>query len=167
MVATGAVHSEKNVSGRIVRGIVELAPAAMTAELHDALAETATDLPHGPTGAPRIPSSSVPRSGTSATTSGRSRHPCGCRTLSFPPLPLAKLVGVEPMRPAWAARPALAYGIRRPCFVHLRCGVGACPRRARRCLPVSRSGARRSDRRSPRSATSCGTPGWRGHAADR
>ena len=58
-------------------------------------------------------------------------------------------------------------GIRRPRFVPPRCGVGACPRRARRCLPAAMSAGRSSDRRLPLSATSGGTPGWRDHAVGR
>ena len=53
VVPPGVVHSEANRSGVLVRGIVELQPAAKTAELHDALAGIGTDLPHKPNGAPK------------------------------------------------------------------------------------------------------------------
>lgn len=55
IVPPGVVHSERNSSGRIVRGVVELNPASQTAELHDTLAGISSDLPHTPQGAPKSP----------------------------------------------------------------------------------------------------------------
>jgi quercetin dioxygenase-like cupin family protein len=55
IVPPGVVHSEANISGQVVRGVVELTPASQTAELHDALAGISSDLPHTQTGAPRNP----------------------------------------------------------------------------------------------------------------
>ena len=53
IVPPGVVHSEANRSGVLVRGIVELQPAAKTAELHDTLAGIGSDLPHKANGAPK------------------------------------------------------------------------------------------------------------------
>lgn len=55
VVPPGVIHGERNATGAVVRGIVELNPASQTAELHDALAGISSDLPHTPQGAPKSP----------------------------------------------------------------------------------------------------------------
>lgn len=104
-VPAGAVHSEKNVSGQIVRGIVELAPAHLTAELHDALAGIATDLPHGPTGAPKSPLQLGATFWYFRNDLRAVSPPVWMQNLFLPVLAgLAKLAGVTPRRPTWDSR---------------------------------------------------------------
>ena len=105
VVPAGTVHSERNVSGRVVRGIVELAPASKTAELHDALAGMATDLPHGPTGAPR----NLLQLGATFWYFRNDLRavspPVWLQNLFLPVLAgLAKVAGVAPFRPQWDSR---------------------------------------------------------------
>ena len=105
VVPAGAAHSEANVTGTVVRGIVELAPAALTAELHDALAGISTDLPHTSTGAPR----NLLQLGA---TFWYFRHdiratspPTWLQNAFLPVLAaVARLGGVEAMRPSWTSR---------------------------------------------------------------
>lgn len=105
VVPPGAVHSEKNASASIVRGIVELAPAAMTAELHDALAGISTDLPHGPTGAPKNPLQLGATFWYFRNDLRAISPPVWLQNLFLPVLAgLAKLAGVPPVRPQWESR---------------------------------------------------------------
>lgn len=105
VVPAGVVHSEANLCGRLVHGIVELTPAAGTAELHDALAGISTDLPHTPAGAPRNPLQ------LGATFWGF-RHdiratapPIWLQNVILPVLAgIARVVGVLPTRPDWSSR---------------------------------------------------------------
>jgi quercetin dioxygenase-like cupin family protein len=55
VVPARTAHSESNLSGAVVHGIVELRPARLAAELHDALAAISSTMPVTAAGAPRNP----------------------------------------------------------------------------------------------------------------
>lgn len=105
VVPPGVVHSQANSSGLLIRGVVELQPAAKTAQLHDTLAGISTDLPHTSTGAPK----SLLQLGATLwyfrddirVTS----PPPWLQDLFLPILAgLAKARGVLPERPEWDSR---------------------------------------------------------------
>ena len=105
IVPPGVVHSEANRSGVLVRGIVELQPAAKTAELHDALAGIGSDLPHKPNGAPK----SLLQLGATfwyfRNDIRATAPPIWLQNLFLPILSgLAKARGVLPERPEWDSR---------------------------------------------------------------
>jgi quercetin dioxygenase-like cupin family protein len=105
VVPPGVIHSEANKSGRLVRGIVELQPAAKTAELHDTLAGISTDLPHTPSGAPR----SLLQLGATfwyyRDDIRATAPPIWLQNIFLPIVAgLAKLKGVMPERPEWNSR---------------------------------------------------------------
>ncbi len=105
VVPAGVVHSEANLSGEIVRGVVELTPASQTAELHDALAGISSDLPHTATGAPKSPLQL-------GATFWAFRHdiratspPIWLQNIMLPLLAgAARIAGVRPLRPEWSSR---------------------------------------------------------------
>lgn len=105
VVPAGVVHSEANVSGQLVHGIVELTPASRTAELHDALAGISSTMPHTAAGAPRNPLQLGAtfwgfRNDIRATT-----PPRWLQDLMLPVLAgIAKMAGVPSMRPEWSSR---------------------------------------------------------------
>jgi quercetin dioxygenase-like cupin family protein len=105
VVPPGVVHSERNATGLIVRGIVELDPASETAELHDALAGISTDLPHTPQGAPKSPLQLGAtfwgfRNDIRATT-----PPIWLQNIFLPILAgVAGIAGVHRSRPEWDSR---------------------------------------------------------------
>ena len=70
VVPPGVPHSEGNLGTVEITGVVELRPALHTKEFHEALAGLVADGRTTPGGRPRIPCSSVPPSGTSATRAG-------------------------------------------------------------------------------------------------
>jgi quercetin dioxygenase-like cupin family protein len=105
IVPPGVVHSENNRSGLLVRGIVELQPAAKTAELHDTLAGIGSDLPHTPQGAPK----SLLQLGATfwyfRNDIRATSPPIWLQNLFLPVLAsLAKVRGVVPERPEWSSR---------------------------------------------------------------
>ena len=105
IVPPGVVHSENNRSGLLVRGIVELQPAAKTAELHDTLAGIGSDLPHKPNGAP----SSLLQLGSTfwyfRDDIRATSPPVWLQNLFLPILSsLARVAGVKPERPEWGSR---------------------------------------------------------------
>ena len=105
IVPPGVVHSEANRSGVLVRGIVELQPAAKTAELHDALAGIGSDLPHKPNGAPK----SLLQLGATfwyfRDDIRATAPPIWLQNLFLPILSrLAEARGVHPERPEWDSR---------------------------------------------------------------
>lgn len=105
VVPAGVVHSEANLSGQIVRGVVELSPASHTAELHDVLAGISNDLPHTPTGAPKNPLQLGAtfwafRNDIRATT-----PPLWLQNILLPVLAgAARIARVSPTRPDWSSR---------------------------------------------------------------
>lgn len=121
VVSAGVVHSQANVSGALVRGIVELTPAARTAELHDALAGISSDLPHTESGAPRSP-------WQLGATFWAFRHdiravnpPIWLQNVLLPVLATgARVLGVRPVRPEWDSRLAPQELDEEPLFDELR-----------------------------------------------
>jgi quercetin dioxygenase-like cupin family protein len=105
IVPPGAVHSEANLSGRLVRGVVELQPASQTAELHDALAGISSTLAHTSAGAPKNPLQLGAtfwafRNDIRATT-----PPLWLQNLFLPILAgAAKIAGVKATRAQWSSR---------------------------------------------------------------
>ncbi len=105
VVPAGVVHSEANLSGEIVRGIVELTPASQTAELHDALAGISSDLPHTPTGAPKSPLQLGATFWAFRDDIRATSPPIWLQNIMLPILAgAARVVGVRPMRPEWSSR---------------------------------------------------------------
>lgn len=105
IVPPGVVHSEINRSGVLVRGIVELQPAAKTAELHDTLAGIGSDLPHKPNGAPK----SLLQLGSTfwyfREDIRATSPPMWLQNVFLPILSAcAGLAGVKPERPEWDSR---------------------------------------------------------------
>ena len=104
VVPPGVVHSEENLSGRLVHGIVELTPASQTAELHDALAGISSDLPHTPDGAPRNPLQLGATFWAFRNDIRATSPPIWLQNLLLPALAgIAKVAGVPPMRPEWSS----------------------------------------------------------------
>ena len=105
VVPPGVVHSEANLSGRIVRGIVELTPASQTAELHDALAGISSDLPHSATGAPKNPLQLGATFWAFRDDIRAVSPPIWLQNIMLPILAgAARLARVPPMRPEWTSR---------------------------------------------------------------
>lgn len=105
VVPPGVVHSEENLSGQLVHGIVELTPASETAELHDALAGISTDLPHSASGAPKNPLQLGATFWAFRNDIRATSPPLWLQNVMLPALAgLAKLAGVEAMRPSWSSR---------------------------------------------------------------
>ncbi len=105
VVPAGVVHSEENLSGELVHGIVELTPASQTAELHDVLAGIATDLPHTASGAPR----SLLQLGATfwafRNDIRASTPPLWLQNVMLPVLAgAARIAGVPATRPEWSSR---------------------------------------------------------------
>lgn len=105
VVPPGVVHSQANSSGLLIRGVVELQPAAKTAELHDTLAGISTDLPHTSTGAPK----SLLQLGATLwyfrDDIRVTAPPIWLQNLFLPILAsLARVRGVVPERPDWSSR---------------------------------------------------------------
>lgn len=105
VVPAGVVHSEANLSGEIVRGVVELTPASQTAELHDALAGISTDLPHTPTGAPKNPLQLGATFWAFRDDIRATSPPIWLQNIMLPVLAgVARIAGVAAMRPEWSSR---------------------------------------------------------------
>ena len=105
VVPAGVVHSEANISGEIVRGVVELNPASQTAELHDALAGISSDLPHTPTGAPKSPLQLGATFWAFRDDIRATSPPIWLQNIMLPLLAgAARVAGVRPMRPEWSSR---------------------------------------------------------------
>jgi len=105
VVPAGVVHSEANLSGEIVRGVVELNPASQTAELHDALAGISSDLPHTPTGAPKSPLQLGATFWAFRDDIRATSPPIWLQNIMLPILAgAARVAGVRPMRPEWSSR---------------------------------------------------------------
>lgn len=105
VVPPGVVHSEANVSGRVVRGVVELTPASQTAELHDALAGISSDLPHSATGAPKNPLQLGATFWAFRDDIRAVSPPIWLQNIMLPILAgAARLARVPPRRPEWISR---------------------------------------------------------------
>ncbi|MDO8309003.1 MAG: hypothetical protein Q7V58_11675, partial [Actinomycetota bacterium] len=105
VVPPGTVHSESNVSGQLVRGVVELTPAARTAELHDVLAGISTDLPHTVAGAPRSPLQLGATFWSFRNDIRATSPPIWLQNVFLPILAgVARIAGVEAERPDWSSR---------------------------------------------------------------
>lgn len=105
VVPPGVVHSEANLCGRLVHGIVELTPASRTAELHDALAGISTDLPHTPAGAPRSPLQLGATFWAFRDDIRATSPPVWLQNLMLPLLAgAARVARVPAMRPEWSSR---------------------------------------------------------------
>jgi len=105
VVPPGVVHSEANLCGRLVHGIVELTPASGTAELHDALAGISTDLPHTSAGAPRSPLQLGATFWAFRNDIRATSPPVWLQNLMLPLLAgAARVAGVPAMRPEWSSR---------------------------------------------------------------
>lgn len=105
VVPAGVVHSEANLTGQIVRGVVELTPASQTAELHDALAGISSDLPHTPTGAPKNPLQLGATFWAFRDDIRATSPPIWLQNIMLPVLAgAARIAGVRPMRPEWISR---------------------------------------------------------------
>ena len=105
VVPPGVVHSEANVSGQVVRGVVELTPASQTAELHDALAGISSDLPHSATGAPRNPLQLGATFWAFRNDIRAVSPPIWLQNIMLPILAgAARLARVPPLRPEWISR---------------------------------------------------------------
>jgi quercetin dioxygenase-like cupin family protein len=102
VVPPGVVHSETNLSGLLIRGVVELTPASQTAELHDALAGISSDLPHTPTGAPKNPLQLGATFWAFRNDIRATSPPLWLQNIMLPVLAgVAKIAGVKAMRPEW------------------------------------------------------------------
>jgi uncharacterized cupin superfamily protein len=107
VVPPGAVHSEVTLSGHVVRGVVELQPADQTAELHDALAGISSTLSHTATGAPKNPLQLGATFWAFRNDIRVTPPPIWLQNLFLPILAgLAKIAGVQPVRPEWSSRVA-------------------------------------------------------------
>jgi len=105
VVPAGIVHSEANVSGRLVRGIVELTPASRTAELHDALAGISSDLPHTASGAPKSPWQLGATFWAFRNDIRATSPPIWLQNILLPVLAIgARALGVSPTRSEWDSR---------------------------------------------------------------
>lgn len=105
VVPAGVVHSEANVSGALVHGIVELTPAAQTAELHDTLAGISTDLPHTAAGAPKNPLQLGATFWAFRNDIRASGTPLWLQNIMLPVLAqVARVAGVSATRPEWSSR---------------------------------------------------------------
>lgn len=105
VVPPGAVHSEANLSGNLVRGIVELTPASRTAELHDALAGISSDLPHTASGAPKNPLQLGATFWAFKNDIRATTPPIWLQNIMLPALAaMAKVAGVSATRPQWSSR---------------------------------------------------------------
>ena len=80
VVPAGVPHSEGNPGPDEIEGVVELRPALLAKELHEAFAGLVADGKTTPGVRRATRSSSAPHSGTSATKAGSPRRPSGCRT---------------------------------------------------------------------------------------
>lgn len=102
VIPPGVVHGEHNVSGAVVRGIVELNPASETAELHDALAGISSNLPHTPTGAPKNPLQLGATFWGFRNDIRATKPPIWLQNIMLPILAgAAKIAGVRRTRPEW------------------------------------------------------------------
>ncbi|MCF8527545.1 MAG: cupin domain-containing protein [Candidatus Nanopelagicales bacterium] len=105
VVPAGVMHSEENISGQLVHGIVELTPASQTAELHDALAGISTDLPHTAAGAPRNLLQLGATFWAFRDDIRASSPPVWLQNLMLPVLAgAARVAGVTATRPEWSSR---------------------------------------------------------------
>lgn len=117
VVPAGVVHSEANLSGQVVRGVVELQPAGKTAELHDALAGISSTLPHTPTGAPKNPLQLGATFWAFRDDIRVTPPPIWLQNLFLPILAgLAKIAGVPAVRPEWHSRLAPDAPVPSPLF---------------------------------------------------
>ena len=80
VVPAGVPHSEGNTGTVDIEGVVELRPALLTKEFHEAVAGLVADGHTTPEAPPRTRCSSAPPSGTSATKAESPPRPSGSRT---------------------------------------------------------------------------------------
>ena len=105
VVPPGAVHSEVNLSGHLVRGVVELQPASHTAELHDALAGISSTMAHTPAGAPKNPLQLGATFWAFRDDIRATSPPLWLQNIFLPILAgAAKLARVSATRPEWSSR---------------------------------------------------------------
>ena len=105
VIPPGVVHAEANTSGQLVRGIVELTPAATTAELHDVLAGISTDLPHTAAGAPKNPLQLGATFWAFRRDIRATAPPLWLQNIFLPILAgAARMAGVRATRPEWSSR---------------------------------------------------------------
>lgn len=105
VIPPGALHGESNLSGQLVRGIVELQPAAQTAELHDALAGISSTMPHNAVGAPKNPIQLGATFWAFRNDIRATSPPIWLQNLLLPVLAgIAKIAGVPATRPEWSSR---------------------------------------------------------------
>ena len=105
VVAAGVPHSEGNTGTVDIEGIVELRPAWLSKELHEAFAGLVADGNTTPRGAPKNPLQLGATFWHFRHESRVTSPPIWVQNLMLPPLwALAKVVGVRPYYPRWDSR---------------------------------------------------------------
>ena len=109
VVPAGVPHSEGNPGPGEIEGVVELRPALLTKEFHEALAGLVADGKTTPRGAPKNPLQLGATFWHFRHESRISSPPIVVQNLMLPPLwALAKLFGIRPYYDRWDSRTQLA-----------------------------------------------------------
>jgi quercetin dioxygenase-like cupin family protein len=105
VVPPGVIHGEMNLSGKVVRGVVELQPASHTAELHDALAGISSTMAHSSSGAPKNPLQLGATFWAFRNDIRATSPPVWLQNIMLPILATAaKVGGVVANKPEWSSR---------------------------------------------------------------
>jgi quercetin dioxygenase-like cupin family protein len=105
VVPPGVIHGEMNLSGQLVRGVVELQPASHTAELHDALAGISSTMAHSASGAPKNPLQLGATFWAFRNDIRATSPPMWLQNIMLPLLAgAAKVTGVVANKPEWSSR---------------------------------------------------------------